>query len=176
MVWARGPEEEIPSDLHLFCIAGHWIPVAIIPIRSKIIGLKRHHPIQYIGAYGGLWRNRWIALFLVSDEGIFQKSNTNIGWKLTMQGWVGILRKTGNLIFRKSADYQRTCRCWKNADVQTDFALMFVTVLEKCWVRVCGDQSFQMTRCSFLRNNMFPAVTLSASCSSADRAAALHPA
>lgn len=32
-----------------------------------------------------------------------------------------------------------------------------------------------MTRCSFLRNSMFPAVTLSASCSSADWAAALPP-
>lgn len=142
------------SDLHLFRIAGHWIPVSIIPICPKILGLKRHHLAHssFNNKLGWTvdWQNRLTTLLLVSNEGIFAESNTNLGWKLTMQGWVSIFNKIGtvhlshhfliisrrvlhcecNLIFHKSADY----RCWKNADVQTDFALMLVTMQEKCWV------------------------------------------
>ena len=57
----------------------------------------------------------------------------------------------------------------RNADDHTNFSIMFMTV-QKCWVCMGGLQSFQMRRCSFLRNRMFYAVTVLPSCSSADRA------
>lgn len=47
-----------------------------------------------------------------------------------------------------------------------------------CWRSAeCARQnhSFQKTSCSFLRNTMFPAITVSPYCSSADHAAILNP-
>lgn len=82
---------------------------------------------------------------------------------------------------RSSASLRRKMQTFRDSDQQiqrwtggwTQFGDTFVTQLQMCWVSTSVHHSFQMQSCSFLRNRMFPEViTVSPSCSSADRPSA----